>query len=288
LTGSVEVLDTAACELGEGPSFDPQTGTLWWFNIVGRQMFEHVLATGHTRVHDLPVMASAIARIDAGHQLVATETGLQVRDAVTGALSLAVPIEADDLRTRSNDGRVHPSGALWIGTMGKKAEAGLGSIYWYRAGETRRLFSGITIANAICFSPDGAVAYFADTATNRILRVACDPRTGLPAGEPSLFFDNTVGPGHVDGAVTDADGNLWNARWGGAAIVCHAPDGRIVQSVELPTRQTSCPAFIPGGIAVTSAWQGMGPKKREADPQAGFTFRVSVAVRPKYEPDVLL
>jgi hypothetical protein len=98
----------------------------------------------------------------------------------------------------------------------------------------------------------------------------------------------TINNGYIDGAVTDADGNLWNARWGGAAVVCHAPDGRVIAKVDLPATQTSCPAFVPGGIAVTSAWQGMGPKKRSADPQAGRTFLARIEVRPKYEPHVIL
>jgi sugar lactone lactonase YvrE len=285
---AIETLDETACELGEGISFDTVSGRLFWFDIVGRKLFEHDLETRSTLIHDLPLMASAIARIDADRQLLATETGLHVRNARTGSLSLAVPIEADDPRTRSNDGRVHPSGALWIGTMGKRAEAAAGAIYWHRAGETRRIFSAITIPNAICFSPDGRTAYFTDTPTQKLMRVACDPATGLPTAEPVLCFDNSGGNGYIDGAVTDADGNIWNARWGGAAVVCHSPDGRVIAKVDLPATQTSCPAFVPGGIAVTSAWQGMGPKKRSADPQAGRTFLARIDVRPKYEPHVIL
>src|SRR3546814_7772698 len=73
----------------------------------------------------------------------------------SGRLSLHAALEADNLATRSNDGRVHPCGALWIGTMGKRAETGAGSLYWFFRGELRRLFSGISIINSIAFSPDG-------------------------------------------------------------------------------------------------------------------------------------
>jgi sugar lactone lactonase YvrE len=37
------------------------------------------------------------------------------------------------------------------------------------------LYPRITIPNAICFSPDGAIAYFTDTVTARLMRVAIDP-----------------------------------------------------------------------------------------------------------------
>jgi sugar lactone lactonase YvrE len=58
------------------------------------------------------------------------------------------------------------SGALWIGTMGKKCrKTGAGAIYHVARGTVTLLFPDITIPNAICFSPDGAAAYFTDTVT---------------------------------------------------------------------------------------------------------------------------
>ena len=89
----------------------------------------------------------------------------------TAVLTLHVALEADNAATRSNDGRVHPSGALWIGTMGRKAEKGAGAIYHFGGGELRRLYAGISIPNAICFSPDGATAYFTDTREAILYRV---------------------------------------------------------------------------------------------------------------------
>ncbi len=140
-------------------------------------------------------MASAIAIIDEQRQLIATETGLHVRDVATGKLTLHTPIEADNPLTRSNDSRVHPCGALWTGTMGKKEEKAPGSIYWFFKGELRRLFSDITVSNSICFSGDGALAYYTDTSTGLLMRVACDSATGLPAGEPTVFVDHRSSQG---------------------------------------------------------------------------------------------
>ena len=49
------------------------------------------------KVHDLPVMASALAVIDPERQMLVTETGLHVRDVRTGALTLHTPVEATGL-----------------------------------------------------------------------------------------------------------------------------------------------------------------------------------------------
>ncbi|RVD46806.1 SMP-30/gluconolactonase/LRE family protein, partial [Mesorhizobium sp. M8A.F.Ca.ET.023.02.2.1] len=193
----VSVFSDHVCELGEGPSYDPATDALFWFDIVNGRLLEKSVAGGALKIHELGQMASAIAIIDDKRQLIATETGLFVRDVATGRMTLHTPVEADNPLTRSNDSRVHPCGALWMGTMGKSEAKGAGSIYWFFKGELRKLFSGITVSNSICFSGDGALAYYTDTSTGLLMRVACDPATGLPAGEPNVFVDHRSSKGYV-------------------------------------------------------------------------------------------
>lgn len=278
------------CQLGEGPSYDPAKDALFWFDIVNGKLLEKPLG-GVLKVHDLGLMASAIAIIDDARQLIATEKGLFVRDVATGKLTLHTPIEADNPLTRSNDSRVHPCGALWTGTMGKDEEKGAGSIYWFFKGELRRLFSDITVSNSICFSGDGAIAYYTDTATGLLMRVACDPATGLPTGEPKVFVDHRSSKGYVDGSVVDGDGVLWNAIWGGKAVKAYSPDGTLLREIAMPVTQPSCPAFVGGRgdrLAVTSAWKGKDEKQRKLDPQAGMTFLLDIPVKGRFEPRVLI
>ena len=148
-------LDAPTCMLGEGPTYDPHTGTAWWFDIIDRKLIAYKIASDEVTAHDLPEMGSVLARVDDARQIIATETGLHLRHVATGELELVTPIEADNDVTRSNDGRVHESGALWVGTMGKNAEKHAGAIYHVARGVVTELFPNITIPNAICFSPDG-------------------------------------------------------------------------------------------------------------------------------------
>ena len=284
-------LDAPAAMLGEGPTYDPHTGTAWWFDIVGKKLFEYALETHAVKIHDLPVMGSVLARVDGERQIVATETGLHLRHVASGAMQLVTPIEADNPVTRSNDGRVHPCGALWFGTMGKNAEDKAGSIYHVARGVVTKLYPDITIPNAICFSPDGTAAYFADTDAARLMRVPIDPATALPAGEPAVFFDHTGGDGGLDGAVCDADGTVWNARWGAGCIDAYSPEGKRIATLEAPASQTSCPAFVGGNadrLLVTSARQGLSQEQLAADPDAGSTFLLDYPVRGRFEPDYIL
>jgi sugar lactone lactonase YvrE len=172
------ILSSIRCHLGEGPTYDVATDTAWWFDILEGRLFEAPLALGEVRIHQLGKMASALARIDAERQLVVAEDGLYIRELGDGRLTLYRPLEADNPATRSNDARVHQSGTFWIGTMGRKGEQGAGSIYALHGGEITRLFPNITTPNAICFSPDGTIGYFADTRQKR--RAGQAWRTGRP------------------------------------------------------------------------------------------------------------
>ena len=284
------VLCGERCHLGEGPTYDAATDTAWWFDIVERRLFEARLDAGRITIHSLDVMGSALARIDAHRQFLVADDGLYVRDTADGRMTLYRPLEADNAATRSNDARVHPSGTFWIGTMGRKAERGLGAIYALHRGELSRLYDHITIPNAICFSPDGTIGYFADTGKNTLFRVDLDAATGLPRGEPVALVTRRSGGG-IDGAVVDADGLIWNARWGGGCIDVYSPQGEHLRTLRVPARQSSCPAFVGRNLSrllVTSAWQGMAEEAKGADPDHGRTFVLDVAARGRPEPDVRL
>lgn len=284
------ILSAERCHLGEGPTYDAATDTAWWFDILEGRLFEAHLGNGQIRSHLLGRMASALGRIDAKRQLIAALDGLYIRSVANGSMTLYRPLESDNRFTRSNDARVHPSGTFWIGTMGRKAEAGAGAIYALYRGEISQLFPRISIPNAICFSPDGALGYFADTATNVLYRVVLDPATGLPCGTPEKLLQHR-GVGGLDGAVVDADGRIWNARWGAGCVDVYSPQGQHLRCLRVPARQASCPAFVGSDLSrllVTSAWQDMDEAARDIDPEHGRTFLMEVAAHGRPEPDVKL
>ena len=286
-----KTLSDRHCQLGEGCTYDPVTDTAWWFDILERTLFQADLASGAVTAHALPWMASVVAFIDDQRQLLATEKGLYIRDIASGRFTLHLGLEADNAANRSNDGRVHPCGALWIGTMGRKAENGAGAIYHFGSGELRRLYAGISIPNAICFSPDGATAYFTDTRKAILYRVAIDPTNALPTSDPAPLFDHRGGVGGLDGAVVDAEGLIWNARWGGSCIDAYSPEGERVRTIGVPARQPSCPVFVGRNfdrLLVTSAWEGMDEHARAADPHHGQTFILDVGAQGRAEPRIKL
>lgn len=286
MNSKAELFVDSRCELGEGPFWHPLLERLFWFDILNQTMLS-AGTDGHIvdRI-TFKDTVSAGAVIDQGSLAVAQSGALLRYDFATDSTSVIVEIEGDVPTNRTNDSRVDRTGGFWIGTMGRKAEAGVGGVYQYRAGQTTKVIDNIRIPNSICFSPDGRTAYFTDSGKT-IVKCATDPATGLPVGPWEDFF-TMEGPGGADGSVVDSEGYLWNARWGGGKVIRISPDGKLDKVVEVPgITQVSCPAF--GGkdlktLYITTAREHMTPEQIEREPHAGSVFAVALDVPGIAEP----
>lgn len=289
MNSKAELFVDARCELGEGPFWHPLLKRLFWFDILNCTLLS-AGTDGH--VHDRFTFknnASAAGVIDADRLLIAQAGALLDFSMSKDASSIVIPLEEDRPGNRTNDGRVDRSGGLWIGTMSRRGgqEPGAGAIYQYRAGKLTTLLTERNIPNSTCFSPDGRRAYYTHTG-DVIFTCELDPDTGLPVSEwvPFVKLD---GPGGADGSVVDAEGYLWNARWGGSCVLRIAPDGTIDRTIELPVSRVTCPAF--GGddlrtLYITTAREHMTPEQIEKEPHAGSVFAIDVEVPG--QPEVLV
>lgn len=281
MTDIAKLLIDSQCALGEGPFWHDGRQQLFWFDINNKTLFaasaEGVMA-GEWHFDEI-VAAAAI--IDDDNLALAAETGLKRFSLATGDSEHLIDIERDVPANRTNDSRVHPSGAFWIGTMVKDEGPKDGAVYHYRAGKLTSIRSNAAIPNATCFSPDGRIAYWTDTPTRKILKCETDPETGLPVGEWTLFADVSEHRGYPDGAVVDSQGYLWNARWGGNCVIRYAPDGTIDRIVEVPVSQVTCPAF--GGrdlkrLFLTSASKNLSDDQLAAEKVAGGVFYIDLDI----------
>ncbi|MBU2957787.1 SMP-30/gluconolactonase/LRE family protein [Paracoccus sp. 1_MG-2023] len=275
------IFDDRQCALGEGALWHSDRDALIWFDILGRRMFMRALDSDRQEWRfDDHVSAAGI--VDRDRLLVASSRALSLFDLRDGTSQELVPLEADKPVTRSNDGRADPQGGFWIGTIGLSAEEGAGSIWRYHKGEIRRLFPDITITNAICFTPDGRMAHFADTARSTVWRVALDA-DGWPAGDPQPWLDLSAEGLNPDGAVIDTQGGFWTAQWGASRVARYDAEGRFDRAIDMPARHVSCPAF--GGpdlttLFATSALQGLD----DPAPEDGCVFHApaGIAGQPEY------
>ncbi|WP_192035167.1 SMP-30/gluconolactonase/LRE family protein [Halomonas sp. YLGW01] len=264
--GRAEVRVASACELGEGPGWDGARGDVRWLNILAAELHRARADGSEHRVTQLKRRTSYAALTRDGDYLLVAEGQLSRFDPQSGESTAFLPFEADNPVTRSNDARVDTHGSLWLSTMGLGAEKGAGSLYRLHRGELTCLRRGLTIPNALCFSPDGRHAYFTDTAIGWVMRWTLDAQ-GFPERgddgafrEPEPWADLRHSGGGPDGAVMDAEGCMWIALWGAGRVARLNPQGKEIAHVALAARQPSCPLFGGPGLStlyITTAREGM-------------------------------
>ena len=287
MTLEAKLFIDSRCRLGEGPFWNPLLGQLFWFDILEKTLFAANDAGTVINRWLFDEFVTAAAIIDTDTLAVASETAILRFDLRTGKSSVLTPLEEDIPGNRSNDGRINPAGGLWIGTMEHAEHYYSGSVYQYREGKLKRLFGDIRVPNSTCFSPDGTIAYFTDTPTKINMQRKIDPRTGEPLGYWSNFADTSGDPGAPDGSVVDAEGYLWNARWGGYRVIRYAPDGRVDREVHVPASNVTCPAF--GGadlktLYITTASKTLSAEQLAQQPHAGSVFAIPLDVTGLPDP----
>ena len=283
------VWDDTTCVLGEGPLWHPTREQLFWFDIIKHRL--HTREGDRHRTWGFEENVSAAGWVDDTRLLIASSSRLFTFDVETGVREDVHPLEEDNPVTRSNDGRADPWGGFWIGTMGKSAEAGAGAIYRYYRGELRILFPGITIPNAICFTPDRKAAYWTDTDKGIVMRQPLAAADGWPEGESTPYLDFSGQDFGPDGSVVDAEGTFWNAQWGAGRVAAYAPDGTLLRTLSTGATHSTCPAF--GGpdlttLFCTSATQGLTFAPEEDTGLNGLTFAAEGIGRGQAEHRVLL
>lgn len=278
------VYDTRHCDLGEGPLWHPERQQFFWFDINGRKLLSR---DGDTPLEwQFDEHVSAAGWVDSDTLLIASQTALLRFDIASGGHEVLCSLEADNLVTRSNDGRADPFGGFWIGTMGLQLEPGAGTIYRYYRGTLEALYPDISISNSICFAPDGRTAYYCDTPKQHIMAQSLDSE-GWPEGAPEVLVDLRSEDLRPDGSVVDAQGGIWNAQYGSGRVARYLPDGRFDRAIDVPGLNTTCPAFGGAGLDqlfITTARQGLATP----DSHQGGTFVATPGITGLAEHRVIL
>lgn len=274
-------------DLGEGPSWDERTGTLYWVDIRRGLIISHkpgensdeVIADLGERVSCVvPRKAGGLA-LTMGHGYYALELGTKK------VLPLYEGVEPAQSETRFNDGKVDPEGRFWAGTMDSGERKPTGSLYVLNKDrKLKKVLSDITISNGLGWSPDKRTMYYIDSATRQVWAFDYSLQSGEIASKRVIvdLAQNNL-PGDPDGMTVDSEGMIWVAHWGGARMTRWDPGKcKLLDTVTLPTDHVTSGCFAGRNLDelyITTAQEGLDPKSLEAQPLAGRLFVVKPGVK---------
>lgn len=287
MIGEVQCVAPTGDICGEAVTWSADESRIYWVDINRFLLHRLDLRTGAVTSHlfDQPVVALSLT----------TREGLLL--VALGSKLILLDVEADTREdfgvslpgtpnVRFNDGRTDPNGVFWIGSMGNNVGLngenldvtdGQGKLFCYQSGGAlEKVEADIGIANTLCWSPDKSTFYFGDTLKNEIRAYPFDAATSRIGVGVTHFkgFER----GFPDGSTIDADGFLWNCRFGGGCIVRIAPDGSVDRVIEMPVKNITTCCF--GGADLSTLYVTTASiMKADSDRLAGSLFAIPTETR---------
>ncbi len=301
MTVRIETLVPCQNHLGESPIWDDRENRLYWVDGTGPRvgnpsLWRLELSTGKIDSWRTTQDVGAMVLRESGGAVLAMNDGFYFFDFDSGSEpELITKIEADEPRTRLNDGKVDRRGRFFAGGMDDKEELDLCGLWRLDPDlTTTRVDNGIICSNGPCWSPDDKTFYFADTFREEMWAYDYAIETGEVSNR-RVFASSKEMAGLYDGSTVDSDGCIWNAMVIGGELVRYTPDGEVDRIIGMPVRNVTSVIF--GGpdldiLFVTSMARVKHPavhdrfaKQVKPQFQAGSVFAIyGLGVRGVPEP----
>ncbi|MGR8949859.1 MAG: SMP-30/gluconolactonase/LRE family protein [Gammaproteobacteria bacterium] len=286
---TIECVVEANNHLGEGPIWDVDEQALYWVDGTGARVGNPSIwrldpRTDQAKNWTLGRDIGAMALREQGGAVLALDDGFYFFDFDSESLDLIHKIEADQPRSRLNDGKVDRRGRFLAGGMDDKEELKICGLWRLDPDlSVHQIDEGIICSNGPCWSPDDKTFYFADTFQGQMWAYDYDIDTGALANKRN-FASTEKESGFFDGSTVDAEGCVWNALVIGGDLIRYRPDGTEDLRIGMPVKNITSVNF--GGpnldeIYVTSMARVSHPAthdyfEKQVKPQfgAGALFRI--------------
>jgi sugar lactone lactonase YvrE len=272
-------------KLAEGPFWDHQYQALLWVDIAGFRALR--LSNGQLQQWHFNQPVSAFIPTLKGDALVTLASGVYRLDLSSPAEHPAIELlcVADPVAgNRANEARCDSQGRLWLGSMQNNLDAEGGDLpLERRSGGLYRvdadasvtpLLQGQGIVNTLLWAENDSVLLTSDTLDGVIYRYPVKSDGGL--GERRIWAEQHQ-RGEPDGSAMDAEGYVWNARWGGHCLIRFAPDGSVDRILELPvSHPTSC---VFGGPDMTTLFVTSARPATDALALDGAVLQIEIGIK---------
>lgn len=277
---NAQLLIKSTCQLGESILWDNRNGSIYWVDILGKQIYKHKLGSEQTSIWMMDHYVSKIVLNDHHGFTVAMQGMLASWEEGTNVVIPIIDLPQENGQIRTNDGGLDREGNFWIGTMHMDAIPERGKLYCYKDHKLQVMLDAVSIPNGIVWSGALPYTYFIDTYTNEIRRYDFTQSVN-----EVVHYDVLVKIpseyGSPDGMCIGPDGNLWVAHWGGYGVYCwDINTGELLDivSVDAP-HVTSCVFGGPNNqdLFISTAQVGLSKEQLLKYPNSGSVFHYKIA-----------
>lgn len=241
----------ARARLGEGTVWDADRQLLYWVDIYNHRVHQYEPATGADVVFEVGAEVGCVGLEGFDRLILGLRDRIAFLDIPTGEIVTLAYVEADNPKSRLNDGKCDPAGRLWVGSMSEE-EQPVAKLYRFDLdGSLHVMETGLTISNGLGWSPDQTLFYLTDTPAQKIYVYDYRVETGEISNR-RVHVDLTGEPFFPDGMAIDAEGYIWSAMWNGWCVIRFNPEGKEVLRVPMPVPCPTCCAF--GGADLTDLY----------------------------------
>jgi sugar lactone lactonase YvrE len=271
---SIEQIGSRSSKWGEGPIF--WQDHLYYVDIEGHALVRLNPQTGEEKIWDMDERIGTVVPCQSGDLLCAGDSGIYRFNPLDGSkISLADPEAEKRPDNRFNDGKCDPGGRFWAGTISTVKKTGDASLYQLdESGSLKRMISGVTNSNGICWDQEKKLMYYIDTPTQKVTVYDYDLANGkIENSRIAVDFTKFGIEGSPDGMTMDVEGMLWVAMCHGGAVLQINPDtGELLRKVLLPCVETTACTF--GGNRLDRLFVTTGIHKTLEEAGAGHVFVV--------------
>ena len=289
---SVETFYNCQNILGEGIIWSQQNNSLYWLDIpMPSKLYKCSFNENKFETFNMPEMITALAERSDNNLLIASHYGINNFNTTNKDFKKILEVEKNKPHNRCNDGAADYMGNFWFGTMQNNIAAdgsdtgvneNTGSLYCIDKNFNITTHeTEVGISNTFAWSPNNDKFYFSDTITGIISVYDYDSKNRTITNKKDFAkFDR----GYPDGSTVDADGFLWNCRWGGSCVVRFNHKGEVDTVIEMPVPNITSCTF--GGkdlktLFVTTAKMGMSDEEKVKYPEAGNVFAINTNYQGK-------
>ncbi|MBB2949550.1 SMP-30/gluconolactonase/LRE family protein [Sphingobacterium sp. JUb56] len=277
---NAQLLVKSTCQLGESILWDKRNASIYWVDILGKQIYKHKFGGEQTSIWNLDDYVSKIVLNDRLGFILGMQGMLASWEEATNIVKPIIDIPHENGQIRTNDGGLDPDGNFWIGTMHMDAISGRGKLYCYKDQKLHVMLDAVSIPNGIVWSGKLPYTYFIDTFTNEIRRYDFTKDTNETAHYDVLVKIPSE-YGSPDGMCIGPDGNLWVAHWGGYGVYCwDINTGKLLDRIYVDAPHvTSCVFGGPNNqdLFISTAKVGLDEQQLLKYPNSGSVFHYKIS-----------